>query len=80
MRNFKNIPSWFADLEDHYSDKQLKENRICPHRGADLSTFTPDADGCITCPLHGLKWHVETGKLVRRDMKDAPTETMEVYR
>lgn len=28
---------------------------LCPHRKADLSQFTPDADGVVTCPLHGLR-------------------------
>ena len=28
---------------------------LCPHRKVDLSQFTPDADGIVTCPLHGLK-------------------------
>lgn len=28
---------------------------LCPHRKADLSQFEPDADGIVTCPLHGLR-------------------------
>lgn len=28
---------------------------LCPHRKLDLSPFTPDADGIVTCPLHGLR-------------------------
>lgn len=28
---------------------------LCPHRKVDLSQFTPDADGIVTCPLHGLR-------------------------
>lgn len=28
---------------------------LCPHRKVDLSTFAPDADGIVTCPLHGLR-------------------------
>jgi hypothetical protein len=28
---------------------------LCPHRKADLSQFPPDADGIVTCPLHGLR-------------------------
>jgi hypothetical protein len=28
---------------------------LCPHRKADLSQFLPDADGIVTCPLHGLR-------------------------
>ena len=63
---FAEVASWFADLEAAYADRSLKAGLICPHRGADLSTFTPDEEGCVTCPLHGLRWHIETGKLVRR--------------
>lgn len=29
---------------------------ICPHKGAPLSGIAPDADGNITCPLHGLRF------------------------
>lgn len=28
---------------------------LCPHRKADLSQLIPDADGLVTCPLHGLR-------------------------
>ena len=28
---------------------------LCPHRKVDLSQFEPDADGVVTCPLHGLR-------------------------
>lgn len=28
---------------------------LCPHRKADLSQFPADADGIVTCPLHGLR-------------------------
>lgn len=34
----------------------LKDGRkLCPHRKVDLSQFAPDADGFVTCPLHGLR-------------------------
>ena len=29
--------------------------RLCPHRKVDLSQFPADADGLVTCPLHGLR-------------------------
>lgn len=35
---------------------------ICPHRGAHLGSVAPDAQGIITCPLHGLRWHADTGE------------------
>lgn len=28
---------------------------LCPHRKVDLSQFVPDANGIVTCPLHGLR-------------------------
>jgi len=35
----------------------------CPHRGFDLTGVKP-RNGKITCPLHGLEFDVETGKLL----------------
>lgn len=32
---------------------------LCPHRKVDLSSFVPDVDGLVTCPLHGLRVCVE---------------------
>lgn len=57
--------TWSAELEEAYKDARLGESMVCPHKGADLSGFTPNDEGVVTCPLHGLKWHVRTGKLVR---------------
>ena len=37
---------------------------ICPHRGARLDQLVPDAEGVITCPLHGLRFNADTGKCV----------------
>lgn len=35
---------------------RIKGGRLlCPHRKVDLSSFEPDADGIVTCPLHGLR-------------------------
>lgn len=28
---------------------------LCPHRKVDLSQFPRDADGFVTCPMHGLR-------------------------
>ncbi|MDT0496497.1 Rieske 2Fe-2S domain-containing protein [Algiphilus sp. W345] len=55
---------WTRALEDEQQSKRMKAG-ICPHRGADLSNLPIDADGCVQCPLHGLRWHVESGRLVR---------------
>ena len=37
-------------------------NNKCPHRGFDLSQIVP-VDGIITCPLHGLRFHSESGNI-----------------
>lgn len=29
--------------------------KLCPHRKVDLSQFPADANGLVTCPLHGLR-------------------------
>jgi hypothetical protein len=40
---------------DKLSEPYVKNNK-CPHKGYDLSQETPDKDGIITCPLHGLRF------------------------
>ncbi len=37
--------------------------KLCPHRKADLTQFSPDADGFVTCPLHGLRVRCLTSSL-----------------
>lgn len=37
---------------------------ICPHRGTVLGSVPENADGSITCPLHGLKFCAKTGKSI----------------
>ena len=64
---------WLRELERAYADTRLKAGLICPHKGADLSTFEPDERDCVTCPLHGLTWNVRTGELV-----PAPLTTTEI--
>ena len=57
------LPWWMADLEDHYQDVELKQ-AVCPHKGAPLNGPT-DEQGCVTCPLHGLRFRESDGRLVR---------------
>ena len=72
-------PSWMANLEAAYADKQIKPNcRVCPHRAFPLSglpvkeeRITTIDGNCTTrrfveCPGHGLLWETETGRLLRR--------------
>jgi len=39
--------------------------RRCRHLMADLAEGSIDDAGCLTCPWHGAKYDVETGKMVR---------------
>ncbi len=39
--------------------------RRCRHLYADLGGGAIDADGCLTCPWHGAKYDVQTGRMVR---------------
>ncbi len=58
-----------ASVSDLLAGDPRRENwhlgarRICPHQGYDLRTIAPDGDGCVTCPLHQLKYGAD-GKLM----------------
>lgn len=58
------IGRWHQPLEDAYECAKMV-NGICPHQGAPLEGLEV-RDGVVTCPLHGLRWSVDTGLLVRR--------------
>ena len=60
---------WHPALEDAYEHHRLGAHRICPHRQADLSSIDPVA-GIITCPLHGLRWWSDSGRLARHTHKE----------
>jgi len=66
-RHFPDYPRtrapWMTRLECAYKNHQLKPGLVCPHRGTPLRGLVVDSDGCVTCPLHGLRWNVSTGKL-----------------
>jgi len=47
-----------------YKDKYYAINRRCTHMQGDLSKGE-FSDGIITCPKHGSKFDVTTGKVVR---------------
>lgn len=38
--------------------------RRCRHLYADLAKGSIDEDGCLTCPWHGSKYNVQTGRMV----------------
>lgn len=53
-------------------DKVYAMNALCSHARLPLAGFPgspikpyPLRDGCVTCPFHGARFDVETGKLVR---------------
>lgn len=47
------------------ADEQLfAVTRRCRHLYADLAGGTIDGAGCLTCPWHGSKYDVETGRMV----------------
>jgi hypothetical protein len=51
-------------LEQIYRDSKLSCG-ICPHKGANLNSIAPDANGNKVCPLHNLMWAAD-GYLVPR--------------
>lgn len=63
----------YRDLfEDQYAHCKVDCN-ICPHRKTDLSNIKPiTINGKLVkvCPLHLLTWSCETGKMVKREMKE----------
>lgn len=60
---YKRTP-WLPELTKAYNNHTLDDSLICPHRGASLATIPPDKDGCVTCPLPGLKWNLKTRRVV----------------
>lgn len=63
LRDFPEFPkASFRLLEDKMKDAIMKY-MICPHHGTNLISCRP-IDGVVTCPQHGLKWNINTGKLV----------------
>lgn len=40
-------------------------SRSCRHLLGDLAKGTIDRDGCLVCPLHGSRYDVRTGRMVR---------------
>lgn len=55
---------WLPMLESRYATARACGR--CPHRGFPLAGLPIEADGGITCPGHGLRWHAETGALMPR--------------
>jgi nitrite reductase/ring-hydroxylating ferredoxin subunit len=52
-------------LQDGYAGQTARHVRTgwtCPHKGFPLGSIDPDADGIITCPLHGLRIRASDGQ------------------
>lgn len=58
----KDHQTWLFELRQKYK-KTVMTDWTCPHRGASLRGMPIDEAGCVTCPLHGLRWDLESGKL-----------------
>ena len=63
----RHLPMWLLTLEAAYADRVLTDALVCPHRGVALGGLARDTVGCVVCPLHGLRWNLETRRLVRDD-------------
>ncbi|MGP1387359.1 MAG: Rieske 2Fe-2S domain-containing protein [Thainema sp.] len=62
----------FPERRAAYTAEELKRlyanarmcDRKCPHHQFDLSNIRPNRKGLIECPLHGLTFDQQTGKVV----------------
>lgn len=61
----QHIAPWLPKLEASFAGCKLK-SLTCPHKGIPLDGVKPDSNGIVTCPGHGLRWHLATGELVAR--------------
>lgn len=56
-------------IQAAYQGDQCRKNAagwVCPHRNYPLGSHAPDADGVITCPLHGLRIRAADGVVLER--------------
>lgn len=45
-------------------EKRIMKAMICPHKGTNLNSCEIIND-CVQCPMHGLKWDVKSGNLIK---------------
>ena len=62
---------WLDPLKQRYAAACLTRG-VCPHRGYDLRNEAV-VDGVVTCPLHGLRWDVASGRPVPAPPPPPPT-------
>lgn len=58
-------PTAFTLLTKFKLPRKCIINGKCPHKGYNLRNIEP-IDGIIKCPMHGLEFDYETGKLLTR--------------
>lgn len=49
----------------NHRGKYFAVTRSCRHLLGDLAQGTIDGKGCLVCPVHGARYDVRTGKMVR---------------
>lgn len=54
---------WMRALEQKHEGCVVKCGK-CPHRGLPLESLPREKGDIVTCPGHGLRWDLKTGKLV----------------
>ncbi len=71
---------WFPKLHAAYVGRsaiRTDKGLVCPHKGFPLSGLPEDALGCVTCPLHALRFSVDTGECRGVAGTPRPTYTLE---
>lgn len=63
-RKYFNNKQLIDVLTYKYEKSPILNNR-CPHQGYDLAK-EQSVDGCVVCPLHGLKINLEKGCVVKQ--------------
>lgn len=57
----KNGIQSIASAHEGRTCKRARSGWVCPHRPVPLGSIAPDAQGVITCPLHGLRIRATDG-------------------
>ncbi len=74
---------WLPPLHQAFLNAHLiyqDGHPVCPHRQTPLTGLEPGQDGCVTCPLHGLRWNLQTGRLSPPPSLEALMQELEIRR
>ena len=77
LRHIKKYPSlsFSKALNEAYEDKTVTCGK-CPHRGLPLGCLPREpGTNIVTCPGHGLRWDLTTGKLVHPSKRSDHAQT-----